>query len=79
MIDKSKTAVTIAPMQALLTGAMRGNAIAVWHDAAEMAENIAAEIEAGNFLDRSGPETCRFLAQFYRTVAQHLETESNVE
>jgi hypothetical protein len=62
--------------QSLAVGAMRGNATSTWNSAADMAEDFASRTQAGEFMERSGPETCRLLAGMFRMMADQLKGQS---
>jgi hypothetical protein len=63
------------PTPTLIKKAMRGNAIEVWRSAADIAEWCATNMEAELSRMLDGPETCRQLAEIFRSTADALETD----
>lgn len=76
MSDRPESGVVrVEVAQALLQGAMRGNALAVWREAAEIAEDFAAQMEAETLPALNGPAALLYLAVFFRRVAEGLSED----
>lgn len=67
------TTIATKKLQAFVTKSLRGNAHAVWNEAAEVAEWCATDMEACKSRMLDGPEACRQMAEAFRTFAHHLE------